>query len=204
MNQPFNTNIPSLLSNDRICNLIKYSQYAAPHEGYIFEAGVYSGGSLEILAKYNPNKPILAVDSFEGLPPITEGVDYHKEGDFDGISFNSINGYFRMVYPAVRIVKGFIPKVFDYFDGNTTFCFSHIDLDLYQSIRDTLDFVIPRTRKGGVILLDDYCVHSTPGCEKAINDFFTEHDKLEITHRQELKYWDGKNAQQHHQYLIIK
>lgn len=199
----FGANIESLLSPDRITNLIRYSQYCYSLPGYAAEFGVYSGGSLEILAKYNPGKEIIAVDSFSGMPAPTEGIDYHKEGDFEGVHFQAINGYFKMMYPTVRIIKGYIPKAFEFFDDHTRFSFSHIDLDLYQSIKDTLDFVFPRTVEGGIILLDDYKVKSTPGCEKAINDFFEEHETDE-SFRGELKYWDAEDAKSHNQYLIIR
>lgn len=200
----FGTKIETLLDNGRIANLIKYSNLCSIHRGYIMEMGVYSGGSLEILAKYNQGSDLLAVDSFQGMPPVTEGVDYHKEFDFNLVDYPAISGYFKMMYPAVRIVKGFIPKVFEYFDDNTLLKFTHIDLDLYQSIKDALDFAIPRTHAGCMILLDDFKVRSTPGCEKAINDFFEEHPDIQIQHRQELKYWDAENATSHNQYLIIR
>ncbi len=200
---PFGNKIESLLSTDRMCNLIKYSNYCATLPGYIMEMGVYSGGSLEILARYNPGKDILALDSFQGMPPVTEGVDYHKEHDFNMVDFLAVSGYFKMVYPAVRIVKGFIPKVFEYFDEHTRLCFTHIDLDLFQSIKDALDFAIPRTVDGGMILLDDWKQKSTPGCELAINDFFEAHP-MELKFRGELKYWESETAKNHHQYLIVK
>lgn len=203
MNQ-FGNKIDTLLDGGRIANLIKYSQHCAPLQGYISEWGVFSGGSLEILAKYNPNKDIMAVDSFTGMPPVTDGVDFHKEHDFNMVDFSAINGYFKMIYPPVRIVKGYIPEVFSYFDEHTRFCFSHIDLDLYKSVKDTLDFVFPRTVDGGMILLDDYKVRSTPGCEKAINEFFDARPDVEFTYRGELKYWDAEDAPSNKQYLIVK
>jgi O-methyltransferase len=201
---PFGTTIPSLLDNGRIANLIKYSNYCAPLPGYLCEMGVFSGGSLEILGKFNPGKDILAIDSFTGMPPITEGVDYHKEHDFNMVDFPAISGYFKMMYPHVRIVKGMIPKVLEYFDEHTRLAFTHIDLDLMQSISDALDFVFPRTLDGGIILLDDYKVRSTPGCEIALNNFFEARPDIKITFRGELKYWDSETAKSHNQYLIIK
>lgn len=200
---PFGTTIETLLSKDRVCNLIKYSQYCAPLGGYIFEAGIFSGGSLEILAKYNPSVNILAIDSFEGVPKETE-FDYHREGNFGGVDYHAIAGYFKMVYPAVRIFKGWIPKVFEVFDEHTRLSFSHVDLDMYESIKHALDFIFPRTLEGGMILLDDFKVRDTPGCEKAINEFFEVRPDVPITYRGELKYWDSETSKSHHQYLIVK
>lgn len=201
---PFGTHIPSLLDNGRIANLIKYSNYCDKLPGYLCEMGVYSGGSLEVIAKYNPGKDIIGIDSFAGMPPVTEGIDYHKEYDFNMVDYAAISGYFKMMFPAVRLVKGYIPKVFEYFDEHTRFAFTHLDLDLFQSIKDSLDFVYPRTLEGGMILLDDYKVRSTPGCEAALKLFFEEHPDIEVTYRGELKYWDSEKAKSHNQYLIVK
>lgn len=198
----FGTVIDTLLSDARVANLIKYSTLSAG-PGYIAEFGVFRGGSLEILAKYNPGRDIIAVDSFQGVPPASEH-DYHQEGDFSsGVDVRNIIGYFSMMYPSVRIVKGFIPKVFDFFDNHSRFSFVHIDLDMYESIYQTLDFVLPRTNDGGIILLDDYKINSTPGCKKAIDEFFEKTD-FQVKHRQELKFWDAEDAPTVNQYLIIK
>lgn len=192
----FGTHIDSLLSTDRILNLIKYSN-AAVKGGYIAEFGVFRGGSLEILAKYNPGISILGIDSFEGVPEAT-AHDYHQEGDFGGIDARAIIGYFNMVYPAVRIIKGFIPKAFEYFDEHTRFSFSHIDLDMYDSVRHACDFVFPRTLTGGVILFDDYNVRSTPGATKAIDEFFAD---KECKFKGELFNYPGGDS--HKQFLVV-
>ena len=201
---PFGS-IHTLVSTDRLCNLIKYSQLVAPLKGYMASFGVYMGGSLEVLAKYNPTVDIFGIDSFAGLPKENESIDFHREGEFsEGVNYHNIAGYFKMLYNNVRIVRGFSPDVFKYFDNNVRFSFVEIDVDLYQSVLDGLDFFMPRMLKGGIIIIDDYKVRSTPGSEKAIDDFFEDHPGIEIEHRQELKYWDDENAPSHHQYIIIK
>lgn len=192
----FGTHIDSLLSLDRTVNLIKYSN-AAAKGGYIAEFGVFRGGSLEVLAKFNPGVSILGIDSFEGVPEASEH-DYHQGGDFGGIDARSIIGYFNMVYPAVKIIKGFIPKVFEYFDEHTRFSFSHVDLDMYESVKHACDFIFPRTLTGGMILFDDYNVRSTPGATKAIDEFFLE---KECKFKGELFYYEG--GESHKQYLVV-
>lgn len=202
MNQ-FGNKIDSLLSTDRICNLIKYSNACAGLGGYIAEFGTYHGGSLEILAKYNPGVSIIGLDSFEGVSEPTSN-DFHQQGDLVAMDVRKVIGYFNYVYPAVRIVKGFIPKAFDFFDEHTRFSFVHIDLDMENAIYDSLDFVLPRLLTGGMILLDDYKVRSTPGCKVAVERFFESHPDIEYTHRQELKLYNHDNAKTCNQYLIIK
>lgn len=200
----YGTYIDTLLSSDRVANLIKYSQYCASLPGYIGEFGVFRGGSLEILAKYNPGKDILAIDSFTGVPRETDGVDVHREGDFsDGVNYHKIAGFFGLAYPQVRIFRGYSPAVFDAFDTHTHFCFVHLDVDMFSSVLHALDFFLPRMLEGGIILCDDFRQRSTPGAEKAINDFFSNID-IKVKYRGELKYWDDENAPTHYQYLIVK
>jgi hypothetical protein len=194
----FGNKIQSLLSSDRIANLIKYSNYCAGLPGYLCELGIYHGGSLEIMAMYNPGKDIVAIDSFQGLPAPTEGIDYHSEGQFNLVDFPGISGYFKVVFPTVRIFKGFIPKVFEVFDEQTRFAFSHCDLDMYESVKNACDFVFPRTLSGGMILFDDYMCASTPGATKAINEFFVD---KEVEYKGELKYFEGGKS--HYQYLVV-
>lgn len=201
--QKFGTHLPTLLSEDRLCNLIKYSNYCLRLEGYMAEFGVYAGGSLEALAFHNPGRDMFGIDSFQGLPK--ESVhDFHHEGDFSQVDYAGICGYFKMIYPHVRIVKGFSPDVWKYFNDTVRFSFVHVDVDLYQSVLDALDFFLPRTVSGGILLFDDYKVNTTPGCERAIADFFAN-DIHEVAHREELKYWNCKEAEAptHHQYLIV-
>lgn len=190
------THIPSLLSLDRILNLIKYSN-AAAKGGYICEMGVYQGGSLEVLAKFNPGIDILAVDSFEGVARETEH-DFHREGDFGGVDYHALAGFFKTMYPTVRFIKGFIPKTFEFFDENTRFSFVHVDLDMYDAVRHACDFIFPRVLTGGMILFDDYKVRSTPGATKAIDEFFED---KECAFKGELFFYEGGPS--HKQYLVV-
>jgi O-methyltransferase len=193
----YGNKIDSLLSSDRIANLIKYSQACANLGGYISEWGTYHGGGLEVLARFNPGIDIIGVDSFEGVGPAS-AHDRHQEGDFAGIDVRKVIGYFSYVYPTVRIVKGFIPDVLSYFDGNTRFSFSHVDLDMYEAVKHASDFLFPRTISGGMILYDDYNQNSTPGATKAIDEFYQDKD---CAFKGELFYYEG--GQSHKQYLVV-
>lgn len=165
--------------------------------GYITEFGVFAGGSLEILARFNPGVDIIGVDSFEGVPA-PSAHDVHVEGDFAGVNARNITGYFAMIYPRVRIIKGFIPEVLQVFDPNMRISFAHVDLDMYDSVRHACDFIFPRTIPGGIILFDDYTVRSTPGATKAIDEFFAD---KECTFKGELLSYEGGPS--HKQYLVV-
>lgn len=200
----YGTHIETLLSNDRISNLIKYSQFCSNLPGYYAEFGIFRGGSLEILAKYNPGKDILAIDSFAGVPRETDGVDVHREGDFsDGVNYHKIAGFFGLAYPQVRIFRGYSPDVFNVMDIHTHFAFVHLDVDMFSSVLQAMDFFLPRMVENGIILCDDFRQKSTPGCEKAIDKFFSN-EEIKVKYRGEVKYWNAEDAPSNYQYLIVK
>lgn len=51
------------------------------------------------------------------------------------------------------------------------FCFVHLDVDLYKSTKDCLEFFYPRMVRGGIILTHDYN-YVFKGVKKAYNEFF--------------------------------
>ena len=60
---------------------------------------------------------------------------------------------------------------------NLTFCFVHIDVDIYKSVMDCCTFFYPRMEKCGIMIFDDYGFLSCPGAKMAVDEFF--YDKPE-------------------------
>jgi predicted O-methyltransferase YrrM len=50
----------------------------------------------------------------------------------------------------------------------------HIDVDLYNPTKDSLEFFCPRLRPGGIIVCDDYGFSSCPGATAACNEFLAD------------------------------
>lgn len=167
-------------------------------EGSVCEFGVFQGGSLEILAKFNPHKEVIGIDSFEGLPVPCEKDNYHKQGDFAQTSYEDLKGYFSIQHRNVTLIKGFSPKVFGGIHPHKKFSFVHVDVDLYQSVKDAFDYFWPRMVDGGVIICDDMGWESVKGGESALLEFS---NKINPIFKGELIYYPKKP---HNQYLIIK
>ncbi|HXX56061.1 MAG TPA: TylF/MycF/NovP-related O-methyltransferase, partial [Methanoregula sp.] len=70
----------------------------------------------------------------------------------------------------IELKKGWIPERFGEISSER-FSFVHIDVDLYQPIRDSLEFFYPRMIPGGIIVLDDYGYLGFPGAKKATDEF---------------------------------
>jgi O-methyltransferase len=198
----FNTLLPTLLDTTRICNLIKFAVRAnktLDSNAVFAEFGSYKCGSGEIIAKACPNRPLFLIDSFQGLPEgNTEKGDAHFQGEFADVDYIGTAGYFKMLYPNVRLLKGFSPSVFEFFSSEVKFTFLHIDCDLYQSCKDAATFFWPRLMKGGYMLWDDYGFASCRGAKNYIDEFAQD---LECQFKGELIDPDGISSKQ---YLIIK
>lgn len=192
-------NLDTLISNDRLANIIKYADLARPLEGNYAEVGVFRGGSLELISKLNPDKEVYAFDSFTGLPRPTDHDNYHQEGDFKDTNFEFLEGYFERFHHNVTFFKGFVPHTFSMVDPFKMYSFVHIDVDLYQSVKDSLDYFFPRMVMGGIIILDDYGFESTKGAVVAVDEFVSS---ITPAFKGELFYYPGGPS--HKQYLIVK
>jgi O-methyltransferase len=148
-----------------------------PCEGDLIEFGSYQGGSAGLIAQTicDSGKTLHLCDSFEGLPDPTEADNFHHRGDFEDTDADRVRcgleklgcgrfthlhvGYFEETLPHIRVPR---------------FCFAHIDVDLYQSVTECLEFVYPRMTPGGIILFDDYGAPTCLGAKQAVDDWFRD------------------------------
>ena len=55
-----------------------------------------------------------------------------------------------------------------------SYCFVHVDADIYRSVCDCCAFFYPRLVQGGMMLFDDYGFATCPGVRKAVDEFFAD------------------------------
>ena len=72
-------------------------------------------------------------------------------------------------FPNIEYFPGWIPQAFPD-ETVSRYRFVHVDVDLYQPTRDSIEYFYPRLVPGGIIVSDDY---SWPGARKAIEEFCT-------------------------------
>lgn len=144
--------------------------------GDIAEVGVYKGSSAKIICyAKDPNKSLHLFDTFgEGLPEPGKFDEKFSKGNFAISSFEEIKNQFKNE-SNVYFYKGEFPKTADPIKDKK-FSFVHLDVDIYQSTKDCLEFFYPRMSKGGVILSHDY--FGADGVKKAFDEFFE--DKPEV------------------------
>lgn len=118
-------------------------------EGLFVEAGVFSGSSINYIAK-RIRSQIHGFDSFEGLPE-DWGSKYRKGHFTRGAKLPSVlanvtlhKGWFEQTVPA--FVK----------DHPEPIAFLHLDCDLYSSTKVVLNSFGSQIRQGTIIVFDEY------------------------------------------------
>ncbi len=164
----------TLLEEDRLFPLWQFARQARVLPGAMAQVGVFRGGSARLIAqvKEGNGQKLYLFDTFEGMPEVNEGIDLHKKGDFKNTSLESVKKIFNDTKDVV-FCPGFFPQT----SGpaqHEKFSFVYIDVDIYQSVVDSLNFFYPRMLPGGFIIFDDYMGKHTPGVKKALDEFLAD------------------------------
>jgi len=178
----------TLVSEDRCFTIHMFSKHCRHLEGDFAECGIYKGGTaylISLILKDNSNhqKTLHLFDTFSGMPKsANEDKSHHKEGDYQDTSVEAVKD-FLSDYSFVEFHPGLIPDTFEAVT-NKKFAFVHIDVDIYQSIKDCCEFFYERMTKGGIMIFDDYGFQGYElAAKKAVDDFFIEKSEIPITLR---------------------
>jgi hypothetical protein len=143
--------------------------------GDTVECGVYRGATSYLICNAvrddgEPDKRHHLFDSFAGLSePGERDGEHWTAGDLacsEEDVLKSLDEFHRFVVSH----RGWIPERFDEV-ADRTFCFVHVDVDLYQPTRDCLEFFYPRLDEGGILVCDDYGFTTCPGVTEAVDAF---------------------------------
>jgi len=180
---------------------------SAAGTGLLVECGVAAGASLAHMMAHSRGNAlgyeVVGFDSFEGFPDASE---------YDSNKFRSDSPEFRVyrkfTQSVVRgniadalsvpeadlseltLVKGWIPESFAAFDFSKGIALLHLDVDLYEPYKASLEELWDHMLPGGLVLFDEYDVgrdeEKWPGAKKAIDEF-CERGGLEIQ-----RHWTGR------------
>lgn len=147
-------------------------------DGDTAECGVFEGASSWLICASNEQqrshqRTHHLFDSFEGVsaPSDVDGAHWRK-GDLSAGTDRVATNLSHFV-DSIRFHKGWIPSGFAAV-ADRTFAFVHVDVDLFQPTRDSIEFFYARINKGGVFVCDDYRFTTCPGATKAIDDFLSD------------------------------
>lgn len=154
-------------------------------DGDTAECGSYVGAGSFIILKMgqhldaeNGMRRHFIFDSFEGLSEPGESDGEHwSVGDLAASEQTlraNLGDFGYTVYP------GWIPTQFSKVESKR-FSFVHIDVDLEEPTRQSLEFFYPRMNQGGIILFDDYGFSTCPGATETIDDFLANKEEAVIS-----------------------
>jgi O-methyltransferase len=80
----------------------------------------------------------------------------------------------------IKILTGTFPEETGHVVAGLTFRMCHIDVDVYESGREILNWVWPRLVSGGIVVFDDYGFLSTGGITRLVNEERDKPDRVMI------------------------
>lgn len=172
---------------DRFYLLAREFEQTLELEGFVAECGCFRGlSSFLLCSRLRRHSPAFdgsgyrVFDSFRGLsePRAEDGLAFadasapHASDVKAGRFAASLEDVKRALspFPGVAFFPGWIPEAFPRDDAR--YRFVHVDVDLYQPTRDSLEYFWPRLVQGARIVCDDY---NWPGGKRAVDEFCAAH-----------------------------
>lgn len=162
-------------SQDRKWMLREFVRLSNELSGDMAECGCFEGATAFFMAEASTNGALYLFDSFQGISAPetrdqtgTANIMPWAKGDLCSSEKKlrtNLAGFER-----INILPGWIPERFAEV-ADREFRVVHIDVDLYQPTRDSLEFFYPRMVQGGVIVMDDYGLLTCPGAKLAADEY---------------------------------
>jgi O-methyltransferase len=176
----------------RLYNLAQLVPFtAAAADGAVVECGCFRGLSAYVLCRYLraedssfKGSGMHLFDSFEGIsaptandgvgdPRIPIGKTKRAKGMFKA-SIDEVRAVLED-FPDITFHPGWIPDTFTAADAPAgPFRLVHLDLDVHDPTRASLDYFVPRLAPGGAVLCDDFGSLRWPGARKAVEEYCAE------------------------------
>lgn len=139
------------------------------------ECGVYRGCGSWAMLRMNEKSKFARIhhvfDSFAGVSaPNVEDGGHWTQGDLAAQEDEVRDALGAEGY---RLYKGWIPERFPEV-ADMQFSFIHVDVDLYEPTRASIEFFYERLNSGGILLCDDYGFETCPGATRAVDEFLND------------------------------
>jgi O-methyltransferase len=155
-----------LLNGFEAYQLMEMVRATASVPGDIAEVGVFRGASAKLICAVKENRPLHLFDTFEGLPDLTVA---DTESPFAAKAYSAqLEAVKRYVGPCpqVEFYQGLFPATAGPVE-NRKFSFVHVDVDLYEATRASLEWFYPRLSPGAIVMCHDF---HYPGVKKAVHE----------------------------------
>jgi hypothetical protein len=173
---------------------LEFFKQTSTVRGEILEFGIFKGNSFfrwikfRDLLEQTSSRKVIGFDIFGDFPEAVFEEDKQRRDDFveetnggKSISIEEMQELLdkQALSKNVELIKGdILVTLKNYLEKNPHLKISllHIDVDLYEPVKEILEQLYDRVSTGGIIILDDYGTFA--GTNKAVDDFFN--NKAEV------------------------
>lgn len=158
-------------------------QTAKLSEGSILEVGVWRGGTGALIAKSaqlnGVREKIYLCDTFTGVVKTGGQDSAYSDGEHSDATREGVEQLFREEFNLnnFEILERIFPEDTGERVKELKFRLCHIDVDVYQSSKDTVDWIWDRLVPNGIIVFDDYGYVRTDGITRHVNELWQDKDK---------------------------
>ncbi len=144
--------------------------------GDVLEVGVWRGGTGTLMARrcqlLDLPATVFLADTFEGVVKAGSDDPWYRGGEHADTSPEIVRKLAASMGVDVTLLVGTFPDETAHEVVDRRFRLVHIDVDVYQSARDVLEWAWPRLSPGGVVLWDDYGAFECEGVAQLGRELF--------------------------------
>lgn len=153
-------------------------------KGDVLEVGVWKGGTGSLLASaVSKDATVYLCDTFSGVVKAGKKDNQYIGGEHADTSEDIVKHLFEQLnITNYSILKGIFPDETSSGITDKKFKFCHIDVDVYQSAKETFLWVWQRMEIGGIVVFDDYGFAACEGITDLINNELQLREDLIMVH----------------------
>jgi len=164
----------TMVDHLRLFELWRLVEQAVRLPGDIIEVGVWRGGSGCLMARraamLGSDAQVFLCDTFAGVVKTGEKDTVYVDGEHSDTSYEIAKDLSEsMGLDNVHLLAGIFPDDTGARVQDRQFSLCHIDVDVYQSALDVLEWVWPRMPVGGIVVYDDYGFDRCGGITRLVN-----------------------------------
>jgi len=169
----------------RCYELWQLIEQTAKLDGALIEIGVWRGGSGALIAKKailsGIKDKIYLCDTFTGVVKAGAHDFTYKGGEHADTTKETVEKLLdKLKLDNTKILVGIFPEATSKLVSDKTFRFCHVDVDVYQSAKDIVEWIWPRLAVGGMVVFDDYGFQGCVGVTRFVNEERNKKDRLVI------------------------
>ena len=160
--------------------LVRQSQKLG--RGALLEVGAWRGGSGCIIAKAADlcgiAERVYLCDTFQGVVKAGAMDTRYKGSEHRAVKAEVEALVHRMNVFNVEVLSGIFPDETGAALSDMQFRFAHLDVKVYQSTKDALDWLWPRLIPGGMVVFNDYGTYGCEGVTRLVNELALLDDRI--------------------------